>query len=119
MILVHIWSETALWQVFALLSCKLYIICTKSILILPCNGLGDKKFIQSHVSIESAPSAILDAAMREDRLVVDGHAVDVYGTVTRLAYDTSNFTAVLHLPRFNLLGKGKTLSQILREDCRR
>ncbi len=50
-------------------------------LILPSDSLGHKKFIQTHIGVESAPAAVLDTTMREDRLIMNCHAVNVYGTV--------------------------------------
>lgn len=49
--------------------------------IFPSHGFGYKKLVQTHTSIESAPAAVLDTAMLEDRLIMYCHAVDVYGAV--------------------------------------
>ena len=50
-------------------------------LIFPSDSLHPQEFLDACTSIEAAETAHLGAAVGEIRLVVDGHVVDVYGTV--------------------------------------
>lgn len=49
-------------------------------LIHPCHTFCRQEFVQSLLRVEPAPATILNAAMWENWLIVDGHAVDVYRT---------------------------------------
>ena len=50
-------------------------------LIFPCDSLHSQEFLEARSSVEAAETAHLGAAVGEIRLVVDGHIVDVDGTV--------------------------------------
>ena len=50
-------------------------------LIFPRDSLHSQKFLESRTSIEAAETAHLGATMGEIRLVMDGHIVDMDGTV--------------------------------------
>ena len=50
-------------------------------LIFPSDSLHSQELFNACTSIEAAETAHLGAAVREIRLVVDGHVVDVDGTI--------------------------------------
>lgn len=50
-------------------------------LIFPGNSLHSQKFLESRTSVEATETTHLGTAVRKIRLVVDGHTVDVDGTV--------------------------------------
>ena len=54
-------------------------------LIQPRNDFQFEEFLQSRTPVEPPESAFPDAAVREDGLVVDGHAVDVDGAVVHVS----------------------------------
>ena len=59
-------------------------------LIFPRNSLHSQELLDSRTSIEAAETAHLGAAVGEIRLVVDGHVVDVDGTVIYVSKATAN-----------------------------
>ena len=50
-------------------------------LIFPRNSLHPQKFLDTRTAVEAAKTAHFGAAMWEIRFVVDGHTVDVDGTI--------------------------------------
>ena len=50
-------------------------------LIFPRNSLHSQEFLDSRAAVKTAETAHLGAAVGEIRLVVDGHTVDVDGSI--------------------------------------
>ena len=50
-------------------------------LIFPRDSLHSQEFFDSRTAVEAAETALLGASVGKIRLVVDGHTVDVDGTI--------------------------------------
>ena len=60
-----------------------YVLCfvIVSNLVSPSDCLRNQELLQTFSSVETTPSAVFDTTVGENRLVVDGHAVDMDGPV--------------------------------------
>lgn len=50
-------------------------------LVNPGHTFGDQELLQTLCSIKSAPATIFHAAVRQDGLIMDSHAIDVYSAI--------------------------------------